>query len=290
MKISTMVVAAMCFAMLNTPAFATSYYMSGGGNDANSGLTGTAAFKSVSKMNAQAFVCGDRIYVDGSSAPTADATLHISGPNSASGLFPQNLSTSTCASSPIIIDTYNATCTFSSADPPVPSGCGTLTPPSGKHGIFIDNASGVTVQNIAVVGSGADTATTYGIMFTNSDWYGQTSPPSGITYDHLTADHNYVTGFDTLIRVQEIVGADKLDTVTISNNALVGTTGLETEGIRVQGQMGAACCYSPNGPQGQLTNTNFDIHGNYVTNVQGRTGGPGGVNGNGIIVGEVNGG
>lgn len=148
--------------LLTLPSFATTYYVSPSGNDNNSGTSEALAWKTLDKVNAFTFAAGDSIALEGGvifNGGIINASL-------ANGLPGQ----------PITITNYGTSKATINA--------GLL------EGIYLENASNVTISNLIIAGSGY---TTSGIWTCGIDFYIWGSPTADV--ENVTIDNVEVSGF-----------------------------------------------------------------------------------------------
>src|SRR5688500_20060597 len=117
----------------------TTYYVDPTGDDANAGLTPDDPWKSVARVSASTLRPGDAILFSGGGVFHGTLTL---GPDDAGS-----------SQAPVLVSSY---------------GAGRATIHAGNaDGISVYNTAGVTISNLAVVGSGQSPATHDGIAFEN---------------------------------------------------------------------------------------------------------------------------
>ena len=241
-----------CIRKIVVLAAGKTYYVSPSGNDSNSGLSSTAAWKTVAKVNSSYFNGGDSVLFQG--GQTFAGCLSFSGSNVTSS------STST-----FIIGSYgtgkftlNSTCTGTRA-----------------AAVSVDGVTGFTLQN-AVLTPVAGTATQFGV------WLQNTTVSAAVS--GMTIQNSDISGFTTTLTSDTsaeifITGypGSGLSNVNILNNALHGASGLSsTDDFAVNGY----------GNGQNLTNVTYQ--GNTVYNIGGRPGVSD--TGNGILANGVNGG
>lgn len=130
---------AIVFVLLPLSASAAPWYVSPNGNDNNSGLSPSAAWKTISKVNKKAFAPGDTIFFEGGG--TFSGTLSPSRSGS--------------ATAPITYDSY---------------GTGRATISSGSNnGLTGSNVSGIAVRNLNFIGSGPWSNTADGVFFSGAN-------------------------------------------------------------------------------------------------------------------------
>ncbi len=137
-KIAGIVAAAAFFlAGAACEASAATYYVSGTGNDANSGMSSESAWKTVGKVNAARFFAGDRILFAG--GQTFDGSLYFDSADRGT------------SKNPILVSSY---------------GTGRAKISSGAaHGLFAYNTGGFVVRNLNFAGNGLHATDKSGIFF-----------------------------------------------------------------------------------------------------------------------------
>ena len=73
--------------VLSSGAFATTYYVSSTGNDANAGTSKEAAWGTVSKVNSSVFLPGDKLFFEGGKTFNGSIYLNSSDANNAGNIF-----------------------------------------------------------------------------------------------------------------------------------------------------------------------------------------------------------
>jgi hypothetical protein len=134
------VVTRVLLSLLAIPAaFATDYYVSPSGNDTNSGTSPSSAWKTPANVNGRAFAAGDRILFEG--GQTFSGGLSFGADDQGT------------AAAPITVSTYG-------------SGRAVLNA-AAASGLFAYNTAGLSISNLILTGSGAQTNTKGGIDFYN---------------------------------------------------------------------------------------------------------------------------
>lgn len=143
------------------------YYVSPSGDDSNSGISPTSAWKTNLRINTTSFRPGDRILFEGGHIITyANDQAIVLGSDDIGS-----------ATNPIVISSYGA-------------GIATLSAALGGGGIAVFNVGGVEIRNLKVIGSGRTANTEEGIKFMNN-------PPTPFRLDHIYLDNVEVSGFGT---------------------------------------------------------------------------------------------
>lgn len=109
-----------------TPAYATDYYISRSGNDANAGTSSTAPWQSLARMNSVRLLPGDRVLLRGGDVFTGGLTFDAGDAGS--------------STAPIAITSYG-------------TGRATITAGTGA-GIYVYDSGGYAISNLALVGAG----------------------------------------------------------------------------------------------------------------------------------------
>jgi hypothetical protein len=117
--------------------FASTYYVSSAGNDANEGTSQSTAWKTIARVNKTRFQPGDKILFEGSSTFSGGIYLRAS--------------TAGTSSKPIIFSSF---------------GKGTATITSGdSYGFYAYNTAGIELRRLSFAGSGRLSNTNSGIIF-----------------------------------------------------------------------------------------------------------------------------
>ncbi|MBA4148446.1 MAG: right-handed parallel beta-helix repeat-containing protein [Verrucomicrobia bacterium] len=139
---------------------AATYYVSPNGNDSNNGLSTSAPWRTISKVNGVNFAAGDRILFQG------DATF--------AGTISLDANDRGTSSNPIIVSSY---------------GTGRATINAGNEtGFLAFNTAGITLSNLKFVGAGASVNTKDGVNF-------YTGLSGNVKLDGITIDNVEVSGF-----------------------------------------------------------------------------------------------
>lgn len=125
---------------------AANYYVSPSGNDTNSGLLPTAAWKTISRANAQNLGASDQLLFQ--SSATFAGTIYI-GPTEGG-----------TSANPLVISSYGASRAIING--------------GNTNGLFAYNCGGIIVSNLNFIGSGWDTNQNSGVEFYNDG--GGTAP------------------------------------------------------------------------------------------------------------------
>ena len=124
-------------AMIASPAFSTSYYVSAAGNDAASGTSTATAWKTIAKVNSVQFAPGDNLFFRGGDTFYGNIYFDSSDGNSPDAVF--------------TVSSY---------------GTGRATLNAGNsYGIFAYNTQGIRVENLILTGSGMNTNNQDGLSF-----------------------------------------------------------------------------------------------------------------------------
>jgi len=143
-----------------TPLEAADYYVSGSGDDNNSGTSSNTAWKTIAKVNSRNYAAGDRIFFAGGETFTGNLYFGPAGAGT--------------ALSPVSVTSFG-------------SGRATLNAGNG-FGIYAYDNGGFSIWNLNLVGSGAATNTHDGISFYND-------LPGDVKKAYLRIDQVDVSGF-----------------------------------------------------------------------------------------------
>jgi hypothetical protein len=122
--------------LLPLKIFATDYYVSSTGNDANPGTSTASAWATISKVNSMAFLPGDALYFEGGKTFSGSINLIGSDANDPNNLF--------------IISSY---------------GAGRATINAGSsNGFYAYNTQGFSISNLILDGNNASTNTGTGVL------------------------------------------------------------------------------------------------------------------------------
>ena len=127
---------ALLLSLSSTQSFATDYYVSSSGNDANAGTTIGAAWKTISKVNGTIFLPGDGLYFEGGQTFTGSIFLPSTDANDPNNIF--------------TISSY---------------GSGKATINGGtSNGLYAYNTQGFTISNLIFDGNSVVTNNGVGIL------------------------------------------------------------------------------------------------------------------------------
>lgn len=163
---------------------AADYFVSPAGNDANTGLSPAAPWKTIAKVNARVFAAGDRVLFEG--GQTFAGSLFFDAADAGS------------ASQPITVSSYG-------------SGRATIGS-AGSDGLYAYNTAGLLVSNLAFAGPGAASSTKSGIIF-YTDLAGNLRLP----YVHI--DGVDVSGYRNGISIGGWNGTAGYDDVRVTNSS-----------------------------------------------------------------------
>jgi hypothetical protein len=142
-------------------AFATDYYISPSGNDANSGTSPAESWQTIAKVNSTDFEPGDSIFFEGGETFTGGIQFSdedMGTPNS-----------------PVIVSSY---------------GTGMATISSGtQNGLYAHNCAGFEVRDLIFVGAGREVAADF------SGVYFYTNTNSGEKLEYIRIDNLDVSGY-----------------------------------------------------------------------------------------------
>jgi len=221
--------------------WATDYYLSSSGNDQNTGLSSTDAWKTTTKLNSCNFTAGDRIFLEG-------------GTTFYGGIYFDAIDTGT-ALNPIILTSYGDGQATIFADSNTISG----------NGFLGENCYGLKITNIRFVGP--EKTAGDGISIVNS-------VSGDIKFEYIYIDSVEVCNFGVNgIIIGGWNSKSGYKDITIINSIIHDN---KQSGISIYGQT----AYS---------NENVYIAYSKIYNISGSTG-QASTNGNGIIIGSVNGG
>ena len=194
------------FLLLATNSFATAYYVSSTGNDANPGTSIATAWASITKVNGQVFLPGDALYFEGGQTFNGNIKLTSSDANDPANIF--------------VISSY---------------GTGKATINGGtSYGFYAYNTQGFSVSNLIMDGNAASTNTAAGITVF-SDLTGDVKL-SNISFDHIEVKNFGAEG--VVIYTSE--GLTGFQNVTLSNLSVHDVTknGIKTYGFLSQTLVG----------------------------------------------------
>src|SRR5208337_1388450 len=112
------------------------YYVSGSGNDSNSGLATNAAWLTIARVNAQTVFPGDQVLFEGGT--TFAGSIRVASPDAGS------------AAQPIVFSSFGG-------------GPAVISPANNANGFLAVNCSGIMVSNLNFAGGGQTTNTASGI-------------------------------------------------------------------------------------------------------------------------------
>jgi hypothetical protein len=228
----------LCVALLR--ALVAIYYIASGGSDSNSGLSSGAPWQTISKVNAATLVAGDTVSFNRGDTFSGTLTITNSGTNG----------------NPITIGAYG------SGALPIIS-CG------NARGVYLQNCSYVTVQDLTITGVGvvaatgtmADSSTSfrYGIDVEST---GTGSAYAGITIQRCTVQNVFGGIFVHADAASTPAGFSGL---TITSCTITEALGL---GVYVYGSLAAASSGSPYFlAKGRTTHANITVSRCDITNV-----------------------
>ena len=160
MRQTLALVVAAIYGLLTQPVVATAYYVSGSGNDNNSGLAINAAWRTIPRVNSQKLLPGDQVFFEGG--------MSLSG--SIIALPPESGS----ATQPVIFSSYGRN-------------RATIRPANHDDGFYAENCGGLIVSNLNFAGGGRTVSTGRGIEFFNN--------VATSTIGFIRVDHVDVGGF-----------------------------------------------------------------------------------------------
>ncbi len=143
--------------------YATNYYISSSGSDANNGLSLLTPWQSISRLNSIRFSAGDSILFKGGATFTGNLYFHQG-----------NIDTSGTSSTPIIITSWGTGKAVIAADT--------------SYGLYAHNIGGIEVRSLAFTGSGYAQNKDHGILFYND-------LPGDVKLQHVYIDDVEVQGF-----------------------------------------------------------------------------------------------
>jgi len=175
-----------------TTRTAETFYVSATGSDSNDGLSTSTAWKTISKVDAAAYVSGDQILFHAGDAFSGSIAL-----------------TAANAADHLTISAY---------------GAGAASVLSGQSPcISLTNLSASTVSNLQCTGSGVSSNSAFGIVVVNS-------LPGNTRLAGPTIANNVVSGYgDDGIEVAGTNGTSGFDGITISSNQIHDVTGREAD-------------------------------------------------------------
>src|ERR1035438_1555028 len=212
MKPAPFFVVAAIFGLLVHPVSATVYFVSGAGNDTNSGLTANGAWRTVSRVNDQVLSPGDRVLFEGGT--TFSGSIHVASPETGT------------ASQPIVFSSYG-------------QNRATIRPANNADGFSARNSGGLIVSNLNFAGGGRTVNTGSGIEFYNN--------VAGTTLNCFRVDHVEVSGFgDVGVHFRGAGGTTRISDarVTYANVHDIGQNGIKTSarGINVHSNIYIGFC------------------------------------------------
>ena len=250
-------------------AYASDYYISQAGNDANDGRSLLTPWLSINKVNSGLFNGGD--------------TINLRGGDVFQGCVAFNAVNvvSSQSASPIRVLNYGSGAATLASNCPGKIKAPNLGPRSAA--LTIDGISGFDWNGPAIRGSDPTTPTQYGVVIENES--------SAVPASNITVENSDISGFmvpttatadssaEVLVLGYSLRGAcGPLTNVRILNNKLHGATVMSNDD---SGITGYGC--------GQNI-TNALYQGNQIYFMGGRTTAPNGTSGNGMILNNVNGG
>lgn len=220
---------------LEERALMSTYYVSNSGNDNNKGTSSSSAWRSLGKVSSTHLNPGDEVLFEGGQSFGGTLNLYSDGGSS---------------SNPFVIGSY---------------GSGKATISSGQgDGIWVLNSTGVTIENLNIVGSPGNTGSQDGIRIEN---FTSNSVRSGFTINDCNvsgyAEGGIVFGSDS--------SSEGLNDVTIENNDVYDNVmnGIESYSVTTESNT-------------NVTIDNNQVHNNYGDRTSNNTG-------NGIMLGGLNG-
>jgi hypothetical protein len=212
-----------------TPAFATDYYVSLNGNDDNAGTAGTAAWRTLARVNTATLRSGDRVLLHGGS--TFAGNLVFDTTDGGTDI------------APLTLMSYG-------------TGRATISASSGK-GVSVYNRAAIRIANVRIVGANA--ADTSGIVL-----YTDKSAASPHTYVRI--EDTDVSGFgEDGIQIGAWSGAPGFRSVQIVRTSVHdnGRTGILTfadrRNVHRDVYVGYSKAFNNRGIAGQATNTGSGI-------------------------------
>ena len=189
-------VIAAIFGLLVQPVAATVYFVSGSGNDSNSGLTTNAAWLTIARVNAQTLSAGDQVLFE--SGTTFSGSIRVASPEAGS------------AAQPIVFSS-------SGQNPAI------ISPANDSNGFLAVNCGGVIVSNLNFAGGGRTVNTGSGIEFFNN--------VAGSSLAFFRVDHVDVGGFgNTGIYLYGLGSTTWFNDVRVTHANVhdIGIAGIET--------------------------------------------------------------
>lgn len=141
MRQTLALVVAVIFGLLVQPVSATVYYVSGSGNDGNSGLATNGAWLTIARANSQKLLPGDRVLFE--SGATFSGSIRVV-PGAAGN-----------ATQPVVFSSYGGN-------------RATIRPANNADGFYAENCGGLIVSNLNFAGGGRTVNTGCGIEFFNN--------------------------------------------------------------------------------------------------------------------------
>ncbi len=172
----------------------TAYYVSPSGNDSNSGLSLTQAWKTLARANQVFFQAGDSLLLEG--GQTFSGTINLTAPESGT------------TSAPVTISSYSST-----------SGSTATINSGSSDAITIDNGSNFTIANLNLVGAGYNVGN---FLSGNDGVYGYSNQisvaQSGIVINQVNASGFGHSG----VSLYGQFNSTKITNSTLSNNGCGG--------------------------------------------------------------------
>ena len=182
--------------LLAHPVLATVYYVSGSGNDGNSGVATNAAWLTIARVNAQTLTAGDQVLFE--SGTTYSGSIRVAPPETGS------------ATQPIVFSSYGG-------NPAI------ISPANDSNGFIAVNCGGLIVSNLDFAGGGRTVNTGSGIEFVNN--------VAGSCVAFFRVDHVDVGGFgNTGIHIYGLGPTTWFNDVRVTHANVhdIGIAGIET--------------------------------------------------------------
>src|ERR1022692_1762515 len=141
MRQTLALVVAAIYGLLTQPVVATAYYVSGSGNDNNSGLAINAAWRTIPRVNSQKLLPGDQVFFEG--GMTFSGSILVPPPDSGR------------PTQPVFFSSYG-------------QNRATIRPANHDDGFYAENCGGLIVSNLNFAGGGRTVSTGRGIEFFNN--------------------------------------------------------------------------------------------------------------------------